>query len=74
MILVAALACDQAAYDHLYREIVLQAIESKLSLYDLEQRNHNIEFLRKLCRGQKSSYERGKPWKTLKAQNKSKNS
>ncbi len=62
-LVLVVLACNQVAYDQLYKQMLLQAIETM----NIPQKIEAVEFLRKLCRGQISTYERGKPWKkTLK--------
>lgn len=49
--------CNQEMYDNVYRSILNKALSSKLSEKDVNDRNDTIENLRKLCNGQKSSFE-----------------
>lgn len=53
-------SCNPIIYDSLYKAIILQAIHSKMNREDVELRNNDIETLRALCKGQVSTYERGK--------------
>jgi len=57
--LLAALACNQQMYDAIYRAIILQTLQSKGTAKDFKLKNDTIENLRKLCNGQKSTYETG---------------
>ena len=49
--------CNQRVYDGLYRAIVLDSIRV-VKRQEFETRNASIRQLRKLCRGQFSTYER----------------
>lgn len=51
------LACDQGAYDRVYKALVQNTLEAPLTPGAIKERNDAIELLRKLCRGQKSSWE-----------------
>lgn len=51
--------CNQLAYDTAYRNIIQEAINSNLTVSDLNLRNDRIEALRGICNGQVSSYEVG---------------
>ncbi len=48
--------CDQVVYDQVYRQLILQAIETM----DIHQKIEAVHVLRSLCNGQKSTYETGK--------------
>lgn len=50
-------SCNTRVYDQIYRAIIRQTEKSKLTRHDFVIRNNTIEMLRKLCKGQKSSYE-----------------
>lgn len=56
-IIVAILACNQVLYDQLYVDIIQAALKKEVTRENMEKRNNAIEFLRNLCRGQRSSYE-----------------
>lgn len=58
-VVLTALVCNQLYYDSLYKGIILDTMKYKLDHKTMERRNDAIEFLRKLCRGQRSSYEKG---------------
>lgn len=60
LLVVLVYNCNPELYDSLYRGIVLTVITQGVSQENMDQRNRNIEFLRALCNGQLSSYERGK--------------
>lgn len=50
--------CDQQTYDLLYKTIIRNALKKKeLTSKDFKIKNDSIEMLRKLCKGQKSSFE-----------------
>lgn len=51
------LSCNQEMYDTIYRTLIIRTINSKLTERDFKIRNDAIENLRKLCHGQKSSWE-----------------
>ncbi len=53
LIVLSIFMCNQIIYDRLYREILLTAI----STMDLAQKHRDVDTLRALCNGQKSSYE-----------------
>jgi len=46
--------CDQTQYDIIYKAIILETMNSN----DFRIKANEVETLRKLCNGQKSSYER----------------
>src|SRR5687767_3125657 len=48
--------CDQVMYDSLYQTIITQTI-IQITPQDFEERNTSIRILRKLCKGQRSTYE-----------------
>ncbi len=50
---ISIFMCNQIVYDKLYREILLTAI----STMNLAQKHRDVDTLRALCNGQKSSYE-----------------
>jgi hypothetical protein len=57
-----AKTCNQVIYDKIYKEIVLDAmkydIKSKQAEYTAMQTKHRLIYtLRKLCNGQKSTWE-----------------
>lgn len=57
LILVLAV-CNQLIYDQIYVAILLNTLEKPvLNKEILSARNNAIEMLRKLCNGQRSSYE-----------------
>lgn len=58
--LLTILWCNAVLFDAIYKEIIIQAIVT----HDIHQKNLSIETLRKLCDGQRSTYEIGKPWRT----------
>jgi hypothetical protein len=51
------IACNQEIYDMIYRNVVSEAIKQGATNKAMEERNRTIELLRKLCNGQKSSWE-----------------
>jgi len=51
------LFCDPTIYDSIYRAIILDIMKHPVTRPYLEDRNRAITTLRKLCRGQRSSYE-----------------
>lgn len=57
--LLVALTCNQLVYDQIYKALILQVMETKMTKKDFDVRNDSIETLRKLCNGQRSSYEKG---------------
>lgn len=62
--LLIILACNQVMYDQIYKEICMNATkydshDKKAELAAMADKHRLIDALRKLCRGQKSSYERG---------------
>lgn len=59
--LMLAYTCNQAIYDELYRRVVDINRRSKQTKLDMDNKNNSIEVLRKLCNGQKSTYERLNP-------------
>jgi len=50
-------ACNQEVYDKIYKTIVNTAIKQGSTRQAMNLRNDTIEALRKLCNGQKSSWE-----------------
>lgn len=48
-------ACSQKLYDKIYRGIIEDTLNDKISI---EVKNQRIEALRALCQGQKSSFEK----------------
>ncbi len=57
---IAPAPCDQKTYDQIYYALVLDLIaEPNLGAYEIRKKNDGIDWLRKLCRGQKSTYEMG---------------
>ncbi len=58
LVVLALMACDPLLYDKVYIGIVKQALNTKVTRKDMEVRNRAIETLRKLCKGQVSSYEK----------------
>ena len=50
--------CDQKLFDELYEEIIRRALNQRYERRAFDEKNDSIRFLRKLCRGQYSSYER----------------
>jgi hypothetical protein len=58
---IAVLYCNQVLFDQLYRQIIVNLINNKqFTQEQIDQKNDAIELLRKLCNGQKSSYELGR--------------
>lgn len=52
------LSCNQQMYDIIYGEILQITLDApELTQKVIDQKNDAIENLRKLCNGQKSSYE-----------------
>lgn len=47
--------CNQKLYDKIYKGIIKDTLNQKISL---DVKNQRIEALRALCKGQKSSYEK----------------
>lgn len=58
-ILFILAACNQAVYDSIYKAIILDALHAPMTSKMFKVRNNEIEVLRALCKGQKSSYEKG---------------
>lgn len=58
LILTIVLTCNQVVYDQIYYSVVANTLKTKVSKKDMDIRNNTIEMLRKLCNGQRSSYER----------------
>lgn len=57
--LILAAVCNQDVYDGIYRQIIQQALLSRVSnQVTFQRRNNAIEALRALCQGQVSSYEK----------------
>jgi hypothetical protein len=56
-IMVCAVTCNQPVYDLIYKTILVDAMHKGLTKKEFDDRNNQIEWLRKLCNGQKSSYE-----------------
>lgn len=54
-----AYGCDQELYDRLYLENIHQVLDRPLTQKAVDNKNNNIEFLRRLCNNQLSSYEKG---------------
>lgn len=50
--------CDQKTYDSIYKSIILETMATKITHDEMEKRNRAIETLRKLCKGQLSTFER----------------
>lgn len=48
-------SCNQKLYDKLYKQIVKETLNGQSTI---EERNRAIRALRRLCKGQLSSYER----------------
>lgn len=64
MELAKAEACDQQVYDKAYKSIVVSTLDTKIQTPKQErdillERNELIRALRKLCKGQLSTYEKG---------------
>jgi hypothetical protein len=57
LLILALLTCNQVIYDQIYKELVMNVINHKLTQKRIDQKNNSIELLRELCNGQKSSYE-----------------
>lgn len=51
--------CQQAVYDAIYRTVIEQSINSNLDKESILEKNSAIQLLRKLCRGQRSTFETG---------------
>lgn len=56
--------CDQHLYDAIYKKITQEALEDYQKAQELERaasmkKADNIESLKRLCNGQKSTYETG---------------
>lgn len=59
--LLVVLACNQVVYDEIYKLIIVQALQDTRDREVVfKERNEDIEKLRMLCRGQRSTYETGK--------------
>jgi len=61
-ITLVILACNQKIYDQIYDTIVQRALDEirwEPEKKVFTERNDAIELLRKLCNGQKSTYEKG---------------
>ena len=56
-IIVTSLSCNQQIYDAIYYGIMQQAISSKITRQSLLKRYNTTMTLRKLCNGQKSTWE-----------------
>jgi hypothetical protein len=56
-VLIVTIACNQQVYDAIYYGIMQQAISSKITRQSLLLRYNTTMILRKLCNGQKSSWE-----------------
>ena len=53
------LSCNQQMYDSIYETIIQNLLDKPVLTEQLiKEKNDTIETLRKLCNGQKSSYER----------------
>lgn len=50
--------CDQHDYDLVYEQVIENALTSNMTKEDVKVKNDMIQFLRELCRGQKSSWEK----------------
>lgn len=57
---IAGGPCDQDMYDRIYKAIIVNALDSKLTQKDVDLKNKTIENLRILCHDQLSTYEKGK--------------
>jgi hypothetical protein len=50
-------SCNQKMYDRVYRTIVIQTMKRPMTKKSYDIRNEAIENLRKLCKGQRASWE-----------------
>jgi len=55
---IPSLCCDQVQYDRIYKYIIQTTLQSENKRVDFLLKAQQIEALRKLCNGQKSSYEK----------------
>ncbi len=58
--LVYTSTCNQVMYDELYKAIIVRALNKGYTQDVMDERNNDIRYLRALCNGQLSTYERGK--------------
>jgi hypothetical protein len=57
-ILLLVVACNQLVYDSIYYEMMHRAMKGPLTRNKLMERYNAIQVLRKLCNGQKSTWEK----------------
>jgi hypothetical protein len=59
IIALLIVACNQAVYDEVYKNIIEQTLATDLKAENIQWKNQTIEKLRDLCEGQRSTYETG---------------